>query len=56
MVTYMNDQNIQTLDDVHAFLEGATEIEFAIQDKGAVSARWLVFSVTTQGRMNGFSD
>jgi len=33
MVTYMNDQNIQTLDDVRAFLEGATEIEFAIQDK-----------------------
>lgn len=29
----MNDKKIQTLDDVRVFLEGATEIEFSIENK-----------------------
>ncbi|MCU7902341.1 MAG: integrase, partial [Candidatus Thiodiazotropha sp. (ex Lucinoma aequizonata)] len=28
MVTYMNDKKIQTLDEVRAFLDGTTDIEF----------------------------
>ncbi len=40
MVTYMNDKKIQTLDDVRAFLEGTTEIEFSIVGKDERS-RWI---------------
>ncbi len=40
MVTYMNDKKIQTLDDVRAFLEGTTEIEFSIEGKDE-RYRWI---------------
>ncbi|MCU7901374.1 MAG: hypothetical protein KZQ66_04675 [Candidatus Thiodiazotropha sp. (ex Lucinoma aequizonata)] len=33
MVTYMNDKKIQTLDEVPAFLDGTTDIEFFIEGK-----------------------
>jgi len=33
MVTYMSDKKIQTLDDVCAFLEGTTDIDFSIERK-----------------------
>ncbi|MCU7895303.1 MAG: integrase, partial [Candidatus Thiodiazotropha sp. (ex Lucinoma aequizonata)] len=33
MVTYMNDKKIQTLDEVRAFLDGTTDIEFSIEGK-----------------------
>ena len=34
MVTYMNDKKVQTLDNIRAFLEGTTEIEFSIDGCG----------------------
>ncbi len=40
MVTYMNDKKIQTLNDVRAFLEGTTEVEFSIADK-TERYRWI---------------
>jgi hypothetical protein len=40
MVTYMNEQKIQNLDDVQAFLAGTMEVEFRIQDKDARYA-WI---------------
>ena len=40
MVTYMNDKKIQTLDDVRAFLNGTTEIEFSIAGKDE-RYRWI---------------
>ncbi|MCU7879259.1 MAG: hypothetical protein KZQ60_00725 [Candidatus Thiodiazotropha sp. (ex Lucinoma aequizonata)] len=33
MVTYMNDKKIQTLDEVRAFLDETTDIEFSIESK-----------------------
>ncbi len=33
MVIYMSDKKIETLDDVHTFLEGTVEVEFSITDK-----------------------
>ncbi|MCU7898786.1 MAG: hypothetical protein KZQ71_17625, partial [Candidatus Thiodiazotropha sp. (ex Lucinoma aequizonata)] len=33
MVTYMNDKKIQTLNEVRAFLDGTTDIEFSIKGK-----------------------
>ena len=33
MVTYMNDRDIQTLDQVRAFLEGTEHVEFEVQGK-----------------------
>ena len=40
MVTYMNEQKIQTLEDVKVFLAGTLEVEFSIQDKDE-RYRWL---------------
>lgn len=34
MVTYMNDMKIRTVEDIHRFLNGTTEVVFAITDKG----------------------
>lgn len=40
MVTYMNDSKIRTLEDIQAFLNGTTEIDFSIQDKDE-RYRWI---------------
>ena len=40
MVTYMNDQKIRSLEQVRAFLEGSTQMEFSIQGKDE-RYRWL---------------
>ena len=40
MVTYMNDKKIQSLEDVRAFLNGTTEIEFSIAGKDE-RYRWI---------------
>ena len=40
MVTYMNEQKIQTLEDVKVFLAGTLEVEFSIQDKDE-RYRWI---------------
>jgi transposase InsO family protein len=40
MVTYMNDKKIRTLDDIRAFLQGTSEIEFSIEDKDE-RYRWI---------------
>ena len=54
MVTYMNEQKIQTLDDVKVFLAGTLEVEFSIQDKDE-RYRWIEqtlrrFNYRTLGR------
>ena len=33
MVTFMNDKQIKSLEDIRCFLEGTAEIEFPIEDK-----------------------
>ena len=40
MVTFMNDKQIKTLDDVRGFLKGTAEVEFSIEDKGE-RYRWI---------------
>ena len=40
MMTFMNDKQIKTLDDVRDFLEGTAEVEFSIEDK-AERYRWI---------------
>ena len=40
MVTFMNDKQIKTLDDVRDFLKGTAEVEFSIEDK-AERYRWI---------------
>ena len=40
MVTYMNEQKIQSLEDVRTFLAGTLEVEFSIQDKDE-RYRWI---------------
>jgi len=71
MVTYMSDKKIQTLDDVRAFLEGTTEIDFSIEMKGEcyqwirttlVRFRYLSLARTQRGlilryleRVSGYS-
>ena len=35
MVTYMNDRDIQTVDQVRAFLEGTEQVKFKVQGKAA---------------------
>ena len=40
MVTIMNDKKLRTVDDVRRFLDGATEVEFSIDDKAA-RYRWI---------------
>ena len=34
MVTYMNDQDVQTVDQIRAFLKGTEHVEFEVQGKG----------------------
>ena len=40
MVTYMNDNKLQTLDDIRRFLDGTVEVEFSIQNKSE-RYRWI---------------
>ena len=40
MVTYMNDMKIRTVEDIHRFLAGTTEVVFAVEDKGE-RYRWM---------------
>ncbi len=40
MVTCMNDNKLQTLDDIRRFLDGTVEVEFSIQNKSE-SYRWI---------------
>jgi transposase InsO family protein len=40
MVTYMNEMKIRTVEDIHRFLDGTTEVSFAVADK-AERYRWL---------------
>jgi transposase InsO family protein len=40
MVTYMNEMKIRTVEDIHRFLDGTTEVAFAVADK-AERYRWL---------------
>ena len=40
MVTFMNDKQIKTLDDIRSFLTGTAEVEFSIEDK-AERYRWI---------------
>ena len=54
MVTYMNEQKIQTLEDVKVFVAGTLEVEFSIQDKDE-RYRWIEqtlrrFNYPTLGR------
>ena len=54
MVTYMNEQKIQTLEEVKVFLAGTMGVEFSIQDKDE-RYRWIEqtlrrFNYRTLGR------
>jgi transposase InsO family protein len=71
MVTYMNDMKIRSVEDIHRFLNGSTEMDFAITDKGdryqwmqatLVRMRYLSLGKKARGvvlryleRMSGYS-
>ncbi len=40
MMTYMNDKKVQSLEDIHAFLAGTTQMEFSIKGKDE-RYRWM---------------